>query len=163
MSNHNTAGSEAAAPAGQIRRTSFVVLLLGLLGGGLVCLLVVNTTLAANSIRITDLQQQNAVSNQHVQELEQQIAVQRSDATIEKEARLLGMRPDPALVFINLRTKSLQAPSATAIAADQAAARSAAAKVGRGKARRARGKSAQGQPAQGQPGQGQAGAGGTGQ
>lgn len=136
-----------------------MVLLLGLLGGGLVCLLVVNTTLAANSIKITNLQQQNATSTQHVQELQQQIAAQRSDATIEKEARRLGMRPDPALVFLDLRTKSLKAPSATAVAADQAAARSAAAKAALGsKARRARWK-----PAQNQPGQGRADTGGTGQ
>src|SRR5258708_20559539 len=36
---------ERARPAG---RTSFIMLLLGFLGGGLTCLLVVNTTLAAN-------------------------------------------------------------------------------------------------------------------
>ena len=43
-------GAERARHAG---RTSFVMLVLGLLGGGLICLLVVNTTLAANSIRST--------------------------------------------------------------------------------------------------------------
>jgi len=88
------------------------VLLLGLLGGGMVCLLVVNTTLAANSIEISNLQQQNAARSEQVQELQQQVASERSAATIEKEATRLGMRPDTALQFVNLRTKSIEGPSA---------------------------------------------------
>jgi hypothetical protein len=99
----------AARPIGQVRRTSFVLLLLGLLGGGLVCLLVVNTTLAANSIEIENLQQQNAASAQHVQELEQQVAAEGSAAQIAREARRLGMRPDGHLTFIDLRTKRILA------------------------------------------------------
>jgi hypothetical protein len=99
----------AARPIGQVRRTSFVLLLLGLLGGGLVCLLVVNTTLAANSIEIENLQQQNAASAQHVQELEQQVAAEGSAAQIATEARRLGMRPDGHLTFIDLRTKRILA------------------------------------------------------
>jgi cell division protein FtsB len=100
------------AQAGQVRRTSFVLLLLGLLGGGLVCLLVVNTTLAANSIEISNLQQQNAARSQRIEQLQQQIAAERSATTIEKEARRLGMRPDPELIFVNLRTKSIEGPRA---------------------------------------------------
>lgn len=122
-------GAADVQQPGQIRRTSFVLLLLGLLGGGLVCLLVVNTTLAAGSIEISKLQQQNAAITSRVQELQQQIAVERSAAQIEKEAKRLGMRPDSALVFVNLRTKSIQQPSGAALQADQAAARSAAARV----------------------------------
>jgi len=106
-----------AGQAGQARRTSFVVLLLGLLGGGLVCLLVVNTTLAANSITINGLQNTNTVGSQQVQELQQQVAAARSAATIAKEARRLGMRPDPELVFIDLRTKRIEAPRGAAAAA----------------------------------------------
>jgi hypothetical protein len=98
----------AAAPAIQVRRASFVLLLLGLLGGGLVCLLVVNTTLAANSIAITNLQAQNAASAQQVQQLQQQVAAAHSAGTIENEALGLGMRPESELVFVNLRTKSTQ-------------------------------------------------------
>jgi hypothetical protein len=87
-------------------------LLLGLLGGGMVCLLVVNTTLAANSLRISDLQQQNAASTEQVQELQQIVASERSAAMIEKEATRLGMRPDTAPLFVDLRTKSIEGPSA---------------------------------------------------
>jgi hypothetical protein len=92
-----------------------VLLVLGLLGGGLVCLLVVNTTLAANSIDIIRLQQQNAAGTERVQELQQQIATERSATRIEGEARRLGLRPDPQLIFIDLRTKSIKAqPGLTA-------------------------------------------------
>jgi hypothetical protein len=84
-----------------------VLLVLGLLGGGLVCLLVVNTTLAANSIEITRLQQQNAAGTQHVQQLEQEVAQASSAAQIAKAARRLGMRPDANLTFIDLRSKKL--------------------------------------------------------
>ncbi len=84
-----------------------MLLLLGLLGGGLVCLLVVNTTLAANSIEITRLEQHNAASTQHVQQLEQVVAQESSAGQIAKEAKRLGMRPDTQLTFIDLRTKSL--------------------------------------------------------
>jgi|SRR5580658_2273723 hypothetical protein len=100
--------------AGQVRRTSFVLLLLGLLGGGMVCLLVVNTTLAANSIEIRNLQQQNQTGTQRVQQLEQQVAAERSAAVIASEARKLGLRPDSKLTFIDLRTgKILTSPGTT--------------------------------------------------
>lgn len=100
-----------------MRRTSFVLLLLGLLGGGLVCLLVVNTTLAANSIEITNLQKQNAVRSEQVQELQQQVAAARSASMIAREARRLGLRPDPELIFVNLNARTVQAPRGAAAAA----------------------------------------------
>jgi len=85
-----------------------VVLLLGLLGGGLICLLVVNTTLAANSIQINQLQQANATTTQRIQELQQEVAAQGSAAVIAKEARKLGMRALQVPAFINLRARSSQ-------------------------------------------------------
>jgi len=83
---------------------SFVLLVLGLLGGGLVCLLVVNTTLAAASIGISRLQQQNAAQLQRVQELRQQVAREQSAAVIEREAVRLGMRPEQVPSFVDLRS-----------------------------------------------------------
>jgi cell division protein FtsB len=82
------------------------VLLLGLLGGGLMCLLVVNTTLAANSIEINQLQQDNAATTQRIQQLQQDVAARGSAAVISKEARKLGMRPVQVPTFINLRTRA---------------------------------------------------------
>lgn len=84
------------------------MLLLGLLGGGLVCLLVVNTTLAANSIQINRLQQANAATTQRIQQLQQEVAAQGSPAVISKEARKLGMRPVPDPAFIDLRRHGLR-------------------------------------------------------
>jgi cell division protein FtsB len=83
---------------------SFVLLVLGLLGGGLVCLLVVNTTLAAASISISRLQQRNASAVQQIQQLQQQVGSERSDAVLAREAKRLGMRPVQAPSFVNLRT-----------------------------------------------------------
>ncbi len=80
-----------------------MLLVLGLLGGGLVCLLVMNVTLAANSSKIINLQEHNTSKAALVQQLRQQVAGERSASVIEKEARKLGMRPDPRLNFVNLR------------------------------------------------------------
>ena len=104
-----------AGHVGTIRRTPFVLLLLGLLGGGLVCLLVVNTTLAANSIEIQNLQQRNTAGAQRVQQLEQQVAQAQTATVIAKEARMLGLRPESKLIFIDLRSrKILTQPGVTA-------------------------------------------------
>ncbi|HTZ26225.1 MAG TPA: hypothetical protein VMC83_19680 [Streptosporangiaceae bacterium] len=85
-------------------RTPFILLLLGLLGGGLVCLLVINTTLAAASYRIDNLQRSNAAATQQVQELQQQVASEQSPGSIEQRALKLGMRPQQVLSFVDLKT-----------------------------------------------------------
>jgi cell division protein FtsL len=86
------------------KRAPFILLLVGLLGGALVSLLVISTTLAQGSYRITSLQQQNASLAKQEQLLTQQVAQASSPAKIAQEAEDLGMRPNPALQFINLRT-----------------------------------------------------------
>jgi hypothetical protein len=85
------------------------MLVLGLLAGGLVCLLVVNTTLAANSIQINQLEQANAARVQRAQQLRQEIAAAKSAAVIAREARKLGMRPEKVPAFVDLRNHSLRA------------------------------------------------------
>jgi HAMP domain-containing protein len=85
-------------------RTTFILLVLAMLGSGLVCLLVINTTLAAASIRISNLQRENAQESQQVQELQQQVSVDRSANSIEQRALQLGMRPQTTLNFVNPRT-----------------------------------------------------------
>src|SRR5271170_6197401 len=65
-----TAPQAAGAGRRPVSRTPFILLVLGLLGGGLVCLLVINTTLAAGSFRISALQQGNAQASQRVEELQ---------------------------------------------------------------------------------------------
>jgi hypothetical protein len=79
------------------------LLVLGLLSGGLVCLLLINTTLAAASFQISSLQQSNAAAAQRVQELQWQVAAEQSPSSIEQRALRLGLRMQPVLNFIDLR------------------------------------------------------------
>jgi cell division protein FtsB len=94
-------------------RMAFILLLVGLLGGALVSLLVISTTLAAGSFRITSLKQQNANLAQQEQALADQVAQLSSQAQIAREARQLGMRQDPYLRFINLKTGKVVTGRAT--------------------------------------------------
>jgi len=94
-----TAGTRPRRP-----RAPFILLLVGLLGGALVSLLVISTTLAQGSYRITNLQQQNANLAKQEQLLTQQVAQASSPTQIAQEAEQFGMRPNPHLQFINLKT-----------------------------------------------------------
>ena len=85
-------------------RMPFILLLVGLLGGALVCLLVISTTLAQGAFRITNLQQQNADLARQEQTLTNEVAQAGNPAVIAREAELLGMRPNPRLGFIDLKT-----------------------------------------------------------
>ena len=85
-------------------RAPFILLLVGLLCGALVSLLFISTTLAEGSYRITNLQQQNANLAKQEQLLTQQVAQASSPAQIAQEAEEFGMRPNPQLQFINLKT-----------------------------------------------------------
>ena len=133
----------------------------------MVCLLVVNTTLAANSIQIRNLQQQNASVSAQVQELEQQVATARSAGTIEAQARRLGLRPDPHLVFLNLHSKKIVAqPGRRAMApgkANTAPTSPAAKSRSRHPARPSTGQAGPGTTGKGKSGQGGTAQGGTGQ
>lgn len=96
---------QRAAARPRVRsRTPFVLLLIGLLGGGLVCLLLINTTLAQGSFQITAMQHKNADLAQQEQALQQQITQEQSPASIAARARQLGMRPTGRLRFIDLKT-----------------------------------------------------------
>jgi hypothetical protein len=102
-----TTGPSARPPIGRRPRhprAPFILLLVGLLGGALVSLLVISTTLAEGSYRITNLQQQNANLAKQEQLLTQQVAQASSPTQIAQEAEQFGMRPNPYLQFINLKT-----------------------------------------------------------
>jgi hypothetical protein len=113
-------GQEATASRGPaadrvrpVARTPFILLLLGLLGGGLICLLVINTTLAAGSFQITHLQQANVTLAQRAQALEQRLASEESPASIHRQALRLGMRQQQRLYFIDVRTGRIYQQPAT--------------------------------------------------
>jgi hypothetical protein len=76
----------------------------GLLGGALVSLLVISTTLAQGSFRITNLQEQNAEMSRQTQILTNQVAQAGNPAAIAKEAWQLGLRPDPHLGFVDVKS-----------------------------------------------------------
>ena len=91
-------------PRARSPRMPFILLLVGLLGGALVSLLVISTTLAQGAFRITNLQQQNASLARQEQTLTDQVAQAGNPAVIAKQARQLGMRPNPRLGFIDPKT-----------------------------------------------------------
>ena len=84
-----------------------------MLGGGLVCLLVINTTLAAASFRINALQRGNAALTQQEQTLQQQVSTEESPSSLERRALRLGLRTQPLLNVLNLRTGHVYRQPAT--------------------------------------------------
>ena len=93
----------AAGEAARSSRTPFVFLVVGLLGGGLLCLLLINTILDTGSYQITQLQQQNVALVQRTQELQAQIAHEESPGVLASRAHQLGMREPALLYFLDLR------------------------------------------------------------
>jgi hypothetical protein len=85
-------------------RMPFVLLVLGLLAGGLICLLVINTTLGATSFRISQLQDSGARLATQEETLQQQIAADRSPAQIARLAYGLGMRTQANTNILDLGT-----------------------------------------------------------
>jgi hypothetical protein len=90
-----------ATSAVSLPRMPFVLLVLALLGGGLICLLVINTTLGATSFRITQLQSTNASLSVQHQTLQNAIANEEAPGQIARRAYALGMRWQSQLNFLN--------------------------------------------------------------
>jgi hypothetical protein len=81
----------------------FLLLVCGLLTGALVSALVISTTLAQGSFRISQLQQQDSTLARQRQALEAQVAQARSATMIQQRAYQLGMRPVGVVRFLDLR------------------------------------------------------------
>ncbi|NVI90854.1 hypothetical protein [Actinomadura sp. BRA 177] len=90
------AAGRRAAP-----RAPFVLLIIGLLGGALVSLLLLNTVLAKDAFTLTRLQQGNKQLEQQRQALEEENAREGSPASLGKKAEALGMKKakDPAFFY----------------------------------------------------------------
>ena len=99
-----------AATAGVARssRTPFVFLVVGLLGGGLLCLLLINTILDTGSYQITQLQQENVTLVQQTQELQARVAQEESPAVLAGKASQLGMQEPGLLRFLDLRKGKIE-------------------------------------------------------
>jgi hypothetical protein len=97
-------GAAAARPS----RMPFVFLIVGLLGGGLLCLLLINTVLDTGAYRITSLQQQNVTLAQQTQALQAQIAHEESPSVLAAAAIKLGMTQPGLLHFLDLRQRRIE-------------------------------------------------------
>jgi Tfp pilus assembly protein PilN len=91
----------------------FLLMVVGMLAGALVCLLVISTTLAAGSYRIPSLEKQNEALAKQQQQLQQQISQDQAPDVIAQRAQQLGMQPVQQLEFLNVKTGQVSSNSAT--------------------------------------------------
>jgi hypothetical protein len=100
------AQAQAPQPAAGVgpHRMPFVLLLCCLLGGALISALVISTTLAEGSFKISKLQDSTSALARQRQALEDQVAQAQSAQVIEERAAQLGLRRTSELRFVNLKT-----------------------------------------------------------
>lgn len=94
-------------------RMPFLLLIVGMLCGALVCILVISTTLAAGSFQITSLQQQNQAMAKQQQQLQQEVAQDQAPSVIAQRAEQLGMKQAGQLQFLNVKTGQISSDAAT--------------------------------------------------
>jgi len=94
---------EVPAPAPAVAGNGvFALVVVGLLVGGMVMLLVLNTTLAQGAFEISSLSRtQNQLAVQE-QQLLQQVALEEAPDSLQKRAAALGMVPVTSPVFLRL-------------------------------------------------------------
>jgi hypothetical protein len=90
------------------RRAPFVALVVLVLGGGLICQLVLNTSLGQNAFGMHDLQSRSDDLAERQQSLEQQLARLQSPADLAERARALGMVESENPVFLNLTSGDVE-------------------------------------------------------
>jgi hypothetical protein len=96
------------------QRMPFILLLVGLLGGALVSLLVISTTLDAGAYQISNLTQINANLGKYEGVLNAEVAQAQAPGTIGQEAHQLGMVPDKNLQFVELQKGKISSSAAVA-------------------------------------------------
>jgi hypothetical protein len=101
-------------PPSRSQRMPFILLLVGLLGGAIVSLLVISTTLDAGAYRITNLTNQNTMLNKEIQVVSNDVANEQNPATIMGEAYRLGMRYDKYLRFIDTKAGKISSSNPVA-------------------------------------------------
>ena len=90
--------------AGRRSAIPFALLVLGVLAIGLVALLMLNTAMDENSVRMQQAQQQQAALTDREQQLSQQLAGLSAPSSLASEAAALGLVPNPQPAFINPTT-----------------------------------------------------------
>ncbi|HZB29915.1 MAG TPA: hypothetical protein VE465_07095 [Streptosporangiaceae bacterium] len=111
-------------------RMPFVVLLVGLLGGALVSLLLLNTVLAQDAFTLTELQRSNQQLLQQRQALQEEIAKEESPARLGQRAKALGMREPRQPAFVDAQTGNVVGAKVRPVPYPAAAAAAAAGVVG---------------------------------
>ena len=110
----SAAGSVPASPGRRARlrgdETRFVLLVSGCSAAGWSACWWSTRRWPPAAFQITALQNGNAALAQQKQELQQQVAEERSASSIERRARALGMRPQARPDFLNLRPARSSGP-----------------------------------------------------
>jgi hypothetical protein len=83
-----------ASPSRGAPRTPFVLLVVGLLCGGLVSLLLLNTVLAQDSFKMNDLRNSTQELHQQAQDINTEVMIKSQPGEIAKRARQLGGKAD---------------------------------------------------------------------
>lgn len=93
----------ATRPPRNVRapRAPFVMLVVGLLGGGLVSLLLLNTVLAQDAFTLHALRQRTTALEEREQALRQEVARAEAPGTLARKARDLGMVPARGTAFVD--------------------------------------------------------------
>ncbi|TYB44658.1 hypothetical protein [Actinomadura chibensis] len=129
----SAAGTAAARPAAVRRaapRAPFVLLIVGLLGGALVSLLLLNTVLAKDAFTLSRLQQSNKQLEQQRQAYEADIARGGSPEGLSNKAKALGMKQADDMAFFNPDTGRTGGGTVQPVPREAAAAAGAAGVVG---------------------------------
>ncbi|MFF7736675.1 MULTISPECIES: hypothetical protein [unclassified Streptomyces] len=98
---------------GQAARTPFVLLVVLLLGGGLICLLVLNSALSEGAFELDDLQRGTKNLTDEEQALQRDIDAYSAPDALQRRARELGMVPggDPAFLGPDGTVKGVPSPA----------------------------------------------------
>ena len=108
-------GSGSRAP-----RVPFAALVLTVLALGLVCLLVLNTSLQQGAFHARDLEARAQVLAQQREALELRVAELREPQRVAEQAAALGMVPNPSPAFLRLSDgEVLGAPSQAAAESEE--------------------------------------------
>ncbi|MFJ6698673.1 cell division protein FtsL [Streptomyces sp. NPDC091272] len=95
----------------QAARAPFVLLVVVLLGGGLICLLMLNSALNEGSFRLNDLKKQTTELTDEQQALQRDVDDRSAPGALERRARELGMVPGGPPAFLGPDGKVRGEPS----------------------------------------------------
>ncbi|URM91699.1 septum formation initiator family protein [Streptomyces sp. MRC013] len=85
---------------GTAARTPFVLLVVVLLGGGLIGLLLLNTSLSQGSFKLAELKRRTTELTDQEQALQREVDTRSAPDALERRARELGMVPGGAPAFL---------------------------------------------------------------